>query len=90
MRPIIVDKCAKLFRDHCLNRSREILPEGVGCGIFDSYFRYNFRPEVDNDAVSGVHVYYVGLDIRVKLGDYRSNGSRDTTRKKPDMTRPTV
>ena len=33
-------------------------------------FRYNFRPEVYNDGI-------VSMDVLVKLGDSRSNGSRD-------------
>ena len=40
-------------------------------------FHYNFRPEVDNDVISGVAVDYVSMDVRVKFGDSRSNGSRD-------------
>ena len=45
--PTVPDKIVK-FRDPCLNRSRVIPPEAVGGGIFDSFFRYNFRPEVDS------------------------------------------
>ena len=41
-------------------------------------FRYNFRPEVDNDVMSGGSVDNVGVDVRVKFGDSRSNGFRDT------------
>ena len=40
-------------------------------------FRYNFRSEVDNDVLSGVAVDNVGMDVRLKLGDSRSNGFRD-------------
>ena len=59
MRLIVPDKFVK-FRDPCLSRSREkIPPETVGCGIFLS-FRYNFRPEVDNDVISGMAGGYVG------------------------------
>ena len=36
MRAIVLDKFVK-FRDPCLNRSREIQPEAVGIGIFDSF-----------------------------------------------------
>ena len=35
--PIVSDKSVKC-RDLCLNRSREILPEAAGGGIFDSFF----------------------------------------------------
>ena len=45
------------------------------------YFRqfccYNFRPEVDNDVISGVVVDNAGMDVHVKFGYSRSNGSRD-------------
>ena len=62
------------FRDLSLNRSREIPLEAASCGIFDSFFRYNFRPEVDHDVISGVAVDTVGMDVPVKFGDSRSNG----------------
>ena len=38
-------------------------------------FHYNFRPEIDNDVISGVAVDYIGMDVRVKFGDSRSKGS---------------
>ena len=72
MRPIVPDKRVK-FRDPCPNRSRECPPETV---IFDS-FCDNVRLEADNDAISGVAVDFLGMDIHVKLGDSRSKGSRD-------------
>ena len=72
----------KWLNDRCLNRSREIPPEVVGCGIFDSYFGNNFRSEVDqeNDVICGVAVdcECVGMDVQVKFDDSRSTGSRDT------------
>ena len=37
----------------------------------------SFRLEVDNDAIPGVAVDNVGVDVRVKLSDSKSNGSRD-------------
>ena len=74
--PIILDKCVK-FRDPRLNRSREIPSKAVRDGILDSVFRYNFRPEVENDVISSVAVDYVGMDGSVKFGDSRSNGFRD-------------
>ena len=52
-------------------------PEAVGGGIFEQFFRYNFRPEVNNDAISGVAVYHLGMDVHVKFCDSMSNGSRD-------------
>ena len=41
------------------------------------FFRYNRRPEVDNVVISSVAIDYVSMDIRVKSGDSRSNGSGD-------------
>ena len=76
VRAIVLEKFVK-FGHHRLNRSREILPEAVGRGIFDSFFRYNIRPEADNNVISGVATECVGMDIRVKLDDSRSNGVRD-------------
>ena len=37
VRPIVLNKCLK-FCDPCLNHFREIPPEAVGGGIFDSFF----------------------------------------------------
>ena len=34
------------------------------------------RPEVDNDVISGVTVYNVGMDVPIKFGDSRSYGLR--------------
>ena len=47
------------------NRSREIPPEAVGGGSFDSCFRHNLRPDVDNDVLSGMAVDNFGMDVRV-------------------------
>ena len=44
--------------------------------VFSKVFRYNFRPEVDSDVISGATVDNVGVDLSVKFGDSRSNGSR--------------
>ena len=74
--PTLLDRCVK-FRCHSLNASREILPEAVGGGISDSFFRYNFRPEVDNDVLFGVAVDNVGVGICVEFGNSRSNGFLD-------------
>ena len=43
---------------------------------FRQVFRNNFRPEVANDVVSGEAVELVGVDVRVKFGDSRSNRYR--------------
>ena len=71
--PVVLDKCIQ-FYDPRFNRSREIPPDAIGGGIFDSFFRYSF---VDNDAISGVAVDNIGVDICVKFVDSRSNGFRD-------------
>ena len=62
-----LDKLVKL-RDPCLNFSREIPPEAVGGGIFDS-FHDNFRPEVVSDVISGGAVEHVGVDVHVEYVD---------------------
>ena len=49
----VLDKRVK-FWDSCLNHSREIPPEAVGGSIFGSSFRYNFRPAVDSEVISGL------------------------------------
>ena len=72
MRPIILDKNVK-FCDPSLNHSQETPPEAVGGGIFDSFFRYNFRLQVDNDVIYGAAVDNIGVDVHVKFGDSRSN-----------------
>ena len=46
-------------------------------GHFRRVFRDNFWLEVANDVISGVAVEYVIMDVRLKLGDSRSNRSRD-------------
>ena len=69
-------KCVKCGHPR-LNGSREITPDLVGSGIFDSVFRYNLRPEIDNDVISSLSIDCIGIDVQVKFGDSRSNGSRD-------------
>ena len=71
--PIFPDEPAK-FRNPCLNYSREIPIVG---DIFDSFFRYNFPPEVNSDVMSGVAVEHVDMYVPVKFGESRPNGSRD-------------
>ena len=39
--PIVIDKRVE-FRGLNLNRSREMPPEAVGCGIFYRFFHCNF------------------------------------------------
>ena len=62
--PVVLGKPVK-FHDHSLNDSREMPPEAVLGGIFDSFVPYNFRPEADNDVISGVAVENVGMDVCV-------------------------
>ena len=45
-----------------------------------SLFRFSFRPEVDNDVISGEATDYVGMDVHVKFGDSRSSGFRNIRR----------
>ena len=78
VRPIVIDNCEH-FHDPCLSYSRgEIPPEAVRCGIyFRQCFRDNFRPEVVSAVMSGLAVEWFSMDVLVKLGDSRSNGSQD-------------
>ena len=69
-------KCVK-FGDPRLHHSQEISPEAVRGGISDGFFHYNFQQEVVSDVISGLDLEQVGMDVSVKFGDSRSNGSRD-------------
>ena len=42
-------------------------------GAFSTFFRYNFRPEVDNDVISGMVIDPGGMKAGVKFSDFRSN-----------------
>ena len=44
---------------------------------FSTVFRDNFQPEVDSDVIYGADVKQVGMDVHVKLGDFRSDRSQD-------------
>ena len=93
MKPIVLEKHVKFCDcDPRLNRSGDILLEAVGRGIFDSFFRYTFRPEVDNDVISDVTADYVSMVVNVKLGDSRSNDfqrySRDWFRVANEISKP--
>ena len=72
MGPIVLDKRVK-FDCHRKNGSREISPEGVGGGIFDVFFRHNFRPEAGSVTSSPVWL----CEGSCKFCDCRSNRSRD-------------
>ena len=63
--PVVHDKRVK-FRDHRLNRSREILPDAVGGGKFDRFLNFdNCQPGVASDVISGMAVQHVGMDACV-------------------------
>ena len=52
--------------------------EGVGGGIFGRFSNVNnFRPKVASDVLSSMVVEPTGTKAPVKLGDSRSNRSRD-------------
>ena len=70
----ILEKCVK-FRYPSSNRSREIPPEAVGGGRFDSFFA--ITSDRNKDVISGVDVDNVGVDVSVKLSDSWLDGSRD-------------
>ena len=44
---------------------------------FRRFFLYNFRPEVDNDIISGTTVDNIGVDVPKEFGDSRLNGFQD-------------
>ena len=67
--------CVK-FGDPLLKPFSRNSTEAVGGCIVDCFFfRYNCRPEVDNDVIFGVAVEYVEMDGKLKFGDSRSNSS---------------
>ena len=69
--PIVPDKCVK-FRVPLFNRSGEIQPKTVRCGIFGRFSNFdNCRPEVAGNVISGAALVHVGVDVPTKLGDYR-------------------
>ena len=64
---VIQDKAVK-FRDHGLNRSREMRPNAVIDGI-SVVFDDNCRPEVVGDIMPGAAVDYLAMRVRIKFGD---------------------
>ena len=59
------------FCDIHLNRSGEIKPKAIGCGILAVFFNLdNCRPEVAGDVVSGVALDHVGMDVTAKFADF--------------------
>ena len=76
VRPIVLKKRVK-FHDPRLNSSREIHPKPSETAFSTEVFRNNFRPEAVDDVISDADAEQVSMDVRVKLGDSRSNGSQD-------------
>ena len=73
----ICDKCVK-FCDPRLNHSLSINTTPSNRRLhFRQFVRDNSRPEVVSDVISGVAVAQVGVDVRIKTTDSRSNPSRD-------------
>ena len=72
MSQIALKKCVK-FDHPRFSRSREIPPESVGSGIFDSFF-VTTSDRKYNDVISGVAVDNDSVDVPVKFGDSKSNG----------------
>ena len=73
--------CILKFRDPSLNRSpfEKFYPKPLEA-VFSTVYRDHFLAEVDDDVISAAAVGNVDVDVGVKLGDSRSNGSRDIRR----------
>ena len=73
MRLAVSDEFVK-FRDPRLNRSGEILPKAVGCGIFDRFSNCDkCRPEEAADVIFGIALDYFSADVAANVWDSRSN-----------------
>ena len=69
------------FGDYSSNCSGDIQQRNrrMRCVIFGRFSSVgNFRPEVRSDVISGVVVNPMGVKVRVKFCDFRSNRSRVT------------
>ena len=75
VKPTVPDKCVK-FRNPRLNVLEKFDPKPPEA-IFRVFFRDDFRPDVFSDVISFLAVDQVGMDVRIKFGDSRSNRSRD-------------
>ena len=76
MELIVLNKAPKLC-DPCLNYYREIRYKAVGSGISGRILNSdNSRPEVTSDVISGLAVYWVGIDAWLKYGYSRLNNGR--------------
>ena len=65
MRPIVLNNDIK-FGDPRSNRSQEISPKAIICGI-STVFRDNVQLEIVSDVISGVSVEKVSMDVCVKF-----------------------
>ena len=74
VRAIALDRHVKA-RDRCLTVLEKFHQKPLRAVFADSVFRYNFRPEVDNEDISGIVIERVGIDVHVKFGDSRSDSS---------------
>ena len=71
VRPIVRHKHTQ-FCDSRLNRSREIPPEVVECGIFVRFSNVDhFQPEVVSDVMSDAVVDPVGMKVLGNFSDFR-------------------
>ena len=76
VRLTVPSECVK-FRDPRSNRSGEIRPNAVRCGIFSHFANFDkCRPEVAGDVTSSVALDCVGMNVCAKFGDSRLNGGR--------------
>ena len=58
-------------------RATKIRPKVAGIGIFSRFPNFDkCRSEVTGDAISGVTVYYVGMDVRATFCDSGLNSGR--------------
>ena len=67
---VIPDNRGK-FGNPCINLSREIPPEVILDGIFDSFFRCSFRREVASDVLSRMADQDVDVDVCANFDDCR-------------------
>ena len=76
MRLYVPDKSVK-FYDPRLNRSSEIRPKAVGCGIFCRFsYLDKCQSDVASHVISGVGVDQVGVEVRAKFDASRLNGGQ--------------
>ena len=72
----VPDKRVK-YRNPPLNRSREIRPKAVECGVFGRFSIFDkCRPEVPGDVISDMSMGPTVADKRVKSGSPGTSSSR--------------